>query len=362
MSGATQTLNLPPTTAGLFCQRLDLTFERISPQVADWTGVPLDRWLREKDLFEGLLDPADRSAVCRALPLAARPQGLVQCFRLRHAQTGAPIPITEFRYALRDEHGYIQAYEGLWVANLEPRLRSASWKQALAVLTRGLAHDFNNALTGMVALSEHFLSLTDPQHPFREGLDLIHQGARTAAKLAHRLLRLHDQKPGQQTVLDLNSTVAELGELLSRCISKRAQLEWSLCAKPLPVQADAVELQQAICFLALNAAEATPGHGKIRLETSWHAQSPQARYLAGQPLQRPVGCLAISDTGCGMPAEQLDLIMEPLFSTKNSDQALGLGLHHVRQFVQAHGGALSVESAPGRGSTFSLWLPLAALD
>lgn len=351
-----------PAAVVTFCQRLDLTFQRISPQVTDWTGVPVGRWLEDKDLFLQLVHAPDREAVGCHLPLAARPEGLVQTFRLRHVHTQALTPVTEFRLAVRDDDGQVQAYEGVWLAHLEPRLRTASWKQALAVLTRGLVHDFNNALTGIVTLSEHFLSQTDPHHPFREGLELIHQSARSAAKLAHRLQRLHDQHPGQQTVLDLNSAVAELAELLSRCIPKRVELSHRLWASPLPVRADAVALQQTICQLSLNAAEAIVGRGKILLQTAGGSPPAQGRYLAGERITQPSASLAISDTGSGVPPEHLDRILEPFFSTKNPAQALGLGLHQVQQFVHDHGAALTLDTTPARGSTFTLWLPLVQLD
>lgn len=351
-----------PAVVVPFCQRPDLSFERVGPQVTAWTGVPVPRWLQDKELFLQVVDPADREAVGRQLPLATRPEGLVQAFRLRHVQTQARTPITEFRVGICDGHGQVQAYEGVWVAHLEPRLRTASWKQALATLTRGLVHDFNNALTGIVTLSEHFLSQTDAQHPFREGLDLIHQSARTAAKLAHRLQRLHDQKPGAPSILDLNTVVTELAELLSRCIPKRIELSPRLSATPLPVQVDPVGLQQTICYLGLNAAEGVSGRGRIQLQTSAGSAEPQARYLVGRPLACPAACVAISDTGAGIPPEEMERIIEPFFSTKSPDQALGLGLHQVRQFVHDHGGALTLKSEPGRGSTFSLWLPMAQLD
>lgn len=362
MTGPVQSQEAPPAGIVTFCQRPDLSFERISPLAAAWTGVPLQRWLQDKDLFLQLVDAADREAVCHRLPLAARPEGLVQAFHLRHVRTQALTPITEFRLAVGHDGGQLQAYEGVWVAHLEPRLRTASWKQALAVLTRGLVHDFNNALTGIVTLSEHFVSQTDPQHPFHEGLDLIHQSARGAAKLAHRLQRLHDQQPGQPTVLDLNATVTELAELLGRCIPKRVELSYRPWATPVPVQADAVGLQQSICYLTLNAAEAIVGRGKIQLETSAGLPAAQARYLAGRPVVQPAACFGVSDTGPGVPAEHLDRIVQPFFSTKSPAQALGLGLHQVRQFVQDHGGALTLEPAADRGSTFRLWLPLVPLE
>jgi signal transduction histidine kinase len=363
----TQPLWAAPAPGTSFRQRADLTVEHAHSFLAERTGVPAERWLREKQLFLRSVAPPDAAAVRQQLRQAARsPEGVSHTFRLRHAAHGRLTHLAEFRRATLDERGRVRGYEGCWLdvtrwAELEQRLAGASWKETLSAITMGMVHDFNNALTGILSLSEHFHSQTDAQHPFHEGLGFIRQNARHAANLAHRLLRLHHDQPGAPKLCDLNPLVGDLMDLLRRFLPKRIELVSQLGARPLPVEVETFDLQRVIIYLAMNAAEAIAERGRITLETSFHPEPPALRDFVGQPPRAASACLTVTDTGKGVQAAPLTRIFEPFFTTKAPGQGAGLGLHHARLFAERHQGALSVETAEGRGSAVRLWLPFVNL-
>jgi signal transduction histidine kinase len=349
-----------------FRQRPDLSFDRISPEVEEWTGVPAERWQREKELFLRLVESPEQ--VKQQIEASAKsPEGVMHFFRLRHDRTGRVASIAECRRGVLDKNGRVLAYEGFWLdltrlALAEKRLAAASWKEALSAVTMGVAHDFNNALTGILSLSEFFLSQTDAQHPFHEGLGIIKQNTHQAARLAHQLMRLHHDQPGKRDYRDLNTLASDLMDLLRRVIPKRIALTSQWAAGPLPVEVDAVEFQRVVLYLAQNAAEAIADRGEIRLETSFHREPPTLRHWVGVRPGVPSACLAVVDNGVGIPADNLRHVFEPFFTTKPPDRGAGLGLHHARLFAEQHGGGISVDSREGQGSTFRVWLPFVVLE
>jgi two-component system, cell cycle sensor histidine kinase and response regulator CckA len=360
---------LTPLASGTaFQQRADLTFEHISPQVAEWTGVPAARWLRDPGLFLQAIDPSDLDRVRENLRLAAASaEGVTHSFRLRHAQTDRLTHVIEYRRATLDGRGNVQTYDGLWLdvtrfAEIEQRLAAASWHEGLSAITMGVVHDFNNALAGILPLSELLFSQTDSHHPFHEALGMIHQNSQSAAKLTRRLLRLHREQVGESRIEDLNPLVADLTELLGRFIPKRIDLSSELAPKQLPVQVDVVAFQRTVIYLAINAGEAIADRGKLVLKTTLHPAPPKLRHFVGQPPRGTSACLAISDTGPGIQAHPLERVFEPFFTTKAPGQGSGLGLYHARRFAEQHGGAVSLESTQGHGCTVRLWLPCLKLE
>lgn len=349
-----------------FCQRPDGRFERIGPEVEALTGVPPERWQTEKDLLTRLAE--DPAALQRQIEASASSrEGVVHTLRLRREGDGRLATVMECRRAVLDKAGQVHAFEGYWIdltrlELAERRLATAAWAQALSPVTMGLAHDFNNALTGILSLSEFFLSQTDAQHPFHEGLGLIKQNTHQAARLAHQLMRIHHDKPGERSCRDLNTLVGDFMDLLRRVVPKRIGLTHQCCATPLPVKVDAVEFQQIVLHLVLNAVAVLPDRGAIHIETSLHASPPNLSHSSGGKLHGAQACLAVSDTGPGIEPAHLPRIFDPFFTTKPPEQASGLGLHLAGQFAGRHGGTISVESELGKGSTFRVWLPFVKLE
>jgi signal transduction histidine kinase len=347
----------------VFSQRPDFSMTFASPNIESLTGVTAADWLRPAARFWELAHDLDaeewRQQVTRAVQTRSSTAGT---YRLRHALTGRVAYVLEHRQPVFSQNGLLLGYEVVWQdvtrqAVAEKRLSAAAWKETLAVLTLGMAHDFRNIMAGIHSLSESFLARADGQNPFREGLTLIRQNSLQASQLVQRMISLHLGQPGERAYHDLNEIARDLAGLVGKIVSRRIQVETELAAGQLPIHADLVELRQTIINLMLNAADAMPAGGRLVLRTSLHQQMPAVPHLLGVPPRLPCVCLAVVDTGCGIPERHLVSIFEPFFTTKT--KGTGLGLYNARIAIENHRGAISVDSKEGAGTSFRLWLPQA---
>jgi len=283
-------------------------------------------------------------------------------YRVRHSDSGGVTYVMEHREAVFSASGLLLGYEGVWLdvtrqTIAERRLSSAAWKETLAVLTMGLAHDFSNIMSGIHSLSEAFQAEMDPNHPFQEGLALIQRNSRQASQLIHRILSLHRGKTGERNYYNLNELVADTTELLRKMVPRRIDIHAECAPQTLPLYVDEIEFQQVFFNLALNAVEAMPKGGRLSIVTSRHATIPPLGRAQGQAPRPPAVCLTVRDQGVGISARHLDAIFDPFFTTKSANKGSGLGLYNARLFVEKHHGAISVESAENQGSAFHVWLP-----
>lgn len=347
----------------IFSQRADFSFSFISPQIEELTGVPVNAWARQARLFWEVIHEADGEEVRRQLQEIGRTRRNSTCtYRIRHLTTGRVSYILEHRQPVLTHDGLILGYEGVWLdvtrqTIAEKRLATASWKEALAVLTAGLAHDFGNVMAGIHSLSDTCATQLDPQHPAQELLALVKTNALQANQLVQRISRLHHGKVGERSYEDLNALVKDLEDLIRKIVSRRIQVSLSLADGQLPVYLDAVEFRQVLINLALNAAEAMPGGGQLRLETALWEAPPPLHLACGAPPRPPAVCLAVMDTGHGIKTAHLPAIFDPFFSTKTANKGSGLGLYNARLFIERHHGGISVETLEHQGTTFRLWLP-----
>lgn len=348
-----------------FRQRPDLSFEYVSPRITHLTGIPTSEWTTSGPMLSRVIHELDAEEFSRQVQRAAQDPAGTDCpLRIRHTVSGRVSYISEYRRALRDERGQISGYIGFWddvtrQTLSERRLATAAWKETLGLLTLGLSHDFNNVLAGTLALTESYLAQVPKDHPFREGLQLIKQNTEQAAQLVRRIAQLHRGKVGHPGYQNLNDIVTDSVDLLRKVVPKRIELIARTTAEQLPLYVDAVETQQVLINLALNAADAMPERGTLRIETSLHAELPTWEHHVGTVPRLPAVCLSVADTGTGIKARHLSFIFDPFFTTKPMNKGSGLGLYNARLFAQKHAGAISVESAEGQGTTFRVWLPVA---
>jgi signal transduction histidine kinase len=356
---------LPHWPGVVFQQRPDLSWVRAAGRVEEVTGCPPRRWENEPGLFWGLLHELDEEEYRRQLARAGQDgKGVHHRFRLRHARSGRVRHLAEFRRADRDGSGRVAGYHGFWLdltdqTLAERRLTGAAWKETLGLLTLGLAHDFNNVLAGVLGLSESFLAQLPPVHPFREGLGLVKQKTHEAAQLIQRIAQLHRAKPGARGYHNLNDVLQESLELLRKVVPKRIEVSGQPDPSPIALYVDAVELQQVVLGLALNAADAMLEGGKLTLRTEQHPVLPPLGHHVGIAPRLPAACLAVRDTGTGIQPRLLPFVFDPFFTTKPMNRGSGLGLYSARLFVEKHQGAISVESQEGAGAVFRIWLPQA---
>jgi signal transduction histidine kinase len=249
--------------------------------------------------------------------------------------------------------------------SLERQLREAQRFESLGVLAGGIAHDFNNllgAIIGNTSVAKNELR----DHPARRPLESAIQTAKLASALAHQLLAYAGKGSFKIKPLDLSAEIRELRNLLRSAIPRAVQLDFELGADLPAIQADPIEMAQVLMNLTRNGADAIAargGRGSVRVLT-WAALPGEAERGALVPGHRVVPgehvVLEVRDDGCGMDEETRRRVFEPFFTTKADGR--GLGLAATLGIVHGHGGGIAVESAPGRGTTFRVYLPVARRD
>ena len=349
----------------LFSQRPDCSFFFISSKIEEFTGIPVKSWQNQSQTLWHVVHEADVPDLQEQLRESVKyPKGLVTTFRIRHVKTGKVAYIMEHRQAMLSANGLLLGYEGFWLditrqTIAEKRLSSAAWKETLAVLTMGLAHDFSNIMAGISALSETFQAQSAQDHPFQEGLRLIQKNSIQAGQLVNRIMNLHNGKTGEKNYHDLNALTYDMTELVQKIIPRRITMKMDMCDQQLPVYVDAVEFRQVFINLSINAADAMPQAGTLVLETSLHESYPPMKHVQGVLPRLPAVCLTVRDTGCGIPENHIELLFDPFFTTKAVNKGSGLGLYNARLFAEKHHGAISIESKENEGTAFRIWLPQA---
>ncbi len=349
----------------LFSQRADFSFQHLSGKVEDLTGVRPETWRQQPRLFWDVIHEADVDEFKHQCRQAARtPAGVTTTYRLRHALTGQVSYVLEHRQASVSKSGLVLGYEGFWLditrqTLAEKRLSTAAWKETLALVTLGLAHDFSNQLSGVISLTELVGSQTGREHPISPTLDMIKQSALQASQLVQRIVNLHRSKTGSRQYQDFNGVVSELAELVCKVLPRRIRVETRLGEGQLAVYMDAVEFRQVLLNLALNAADAMPKQGVLQFRVGTQTGEQPLKHCHGKFPRLPCVCLSVADNGTGIAARHLPHLFDPFFTTKPLTKGSGLGLYNARVFVEEHGGAISVDSTEGAGSTFHLWLPQA---
>ncbi|MFO1059793.1 MAG: response regulator [Dongiaceae bacterium] len=240
---------------------------------------------------------------------------------------------------------------------LESQFVQSQKMQAVGQLAGGIAHDFNNLLTAMIGFCDLLLLRHRAGDQSFADIMQIKQNANRAAGLVRQLLAFSRQQALQPRVLDVTDVLAELSHLLRRLIGENIELEIVHDRGLWPVKVDHGQLEQVIINLAVNARDAMPDGGRLTIRTRNLAL---AQTLSRGAETMPPGqyvVIDVADTGSGIPPEILDRIFDPFFSTKEVGQGTGLGLSTVYGIVKQTGGFVLVDSEPGRGSSFAIYLP-----
>ncbi len=238
----------------------------------------------------------------------------------------------------------------------EEQLRHSQKLEAVGRLAGGVAHDFNNLLTAIIGYSE--LIETRNEGDTREHAQLIRKAGEQAAALTRQLLAFSRKQLLEPRVLDLNTLVNDMEKLLHRVIGEGIHIVIDAAEGGARVCADPSQLEQILLNLGVNSRDAMPGGGTLRISTREVVLTPEE--IAANGIELEPGryvVLVVSDEGSGMDAETRSRIFEPFFTTKGPGKGTGLGLATVYGIVKQSGGGITVESTPGHGCTFSIFLP-----
>jgi len=253
----------------------------------------------------------------------------------------------------------IQAQENLQA--VEEQLRHSQKMDAIGQLAGGVAHDFNNLLTVMMGNAD--LALKDPagMPPLAKTcLTQIIAASERAASLTRQLLTFGRKQVMQAGPIVLNDVISNLTSMLDRIIGEHITLECNYDPSPSFVQADGGMIEQVLVNLVVNARDAMPDGGSLRIET--RTVTLEEKPAGSNPNARPgrFSCITVRDTGCGIAPEDLPRIFEPFFTTKEAGKGTGLGLATVYGIVKQHEGWIEVASRPGEGAAFTIYFPVLA--
>ena len=238
---------------------------------------------------------------------------------------------------------------------LEEDVRQAQKMEVVGRLVGGIAHDFNNLLMVILTQIAKVRSLSS-QPQVLEHAETVRIAAAKAASLTKQLLAFGRRQVLVLQVLDLNEILGELKEMLSTLPSEQIQLMMMPSSRPLPVKVDPGKIEQVIMNLAVNACDAMPSGGVLKIRTARVSRPPSEASATSH--SGPYAMVEMTDTGCGMDAETKAHLFEPFFTTKPIGKGTGLGLSTVYGIVKQSGGTIEVDSVLGEGTTFRVYLPI----
>jgi PAS domain S-box-containing protein len=347
--------------SGVAASDVDSGFVTLSRSILEMLGLPPDiKGLSRDEIYE-YVHPDDRDRIRAAVQKAVAERS--ECsFEFRFVLPAEGPRWFQFQgRVVTDAAGRPARIMGGMVditerRSLELQVRHAQKMEAVGQLAGGVAHDFNNLLTAIIGYSRFALERTD--HPDQKhDIDEILKAAVRGAALTKQLLSFSRRHLVEATSIDLNVLIVEMVAMLRRMIGEDITLLTSLGPDLSHVRADRSQLGQVLMNLVINARDASSGGGRIRIETTSVTFDPVAAMKHPGLTAGSYVVLSVIDHGSGMTDDIRARLFEPFFTTKPRGQGTGLGLATVYGIVVQSGGSIEVESEPGRGSTFRVYLP-----
>lgn len=241
--------------------------------------------------------------------------------------------------------------------HLEAQFRQSQKLEALGTLAGGIAHDLNNILTPIIGYSEIANQTTAPDHPLKTSLEIIEKSAKRAAGLIRQILAFTRKQVMEPAPINLSMLINDFSKMLRRLIRVDVKMEFDLAESVWTVSADVSQMEQVLLNLVVNARDAVQEGGKIIVRTrNENITSPvidsDHATFSGQYV-----VLSVIDKGVGIDEETLKMIFDPFFTTKDIGRGTGMGLATVHGIVRQHDGHIRVETTPGRGTAFHIYLP-----
>lgn len=290
-----------------------------------------------------------------------------QALHRHHDLLGNVLHIETRAYPLRDASGKVVSVIELLdnvtdKQTLEERLRQSQKMEAIGLFSGGIAHDFNNILTvilGYVEMAE--MDLPEGSPAFKK-IALIKEAGERAEHIIRQLLAFGRPQAMEMAPLDINALVNGFGHMLSRLIGRGITIEFHTEPLVSRAHADRNQMEQVLMNLALNARDAMPEGGRLTISVRDVEADEDFALMHGNMTPGRYVELSVTDTGKGMSKEVMNRVFEPFFTTKAPSLGTGLGLSTAYGIVMQHKGSISVESEPGRGTTFRIYLPASPLE
>ncbi len=336
----------------------DGDFVDVNPAFLELFGYDQDD-LRTLTVLDAYVDSADRLEFQRVVER----EGAVKEYPAKlRKKDGTEMDCLISATARRGQGGEAVRYQGVIrdvseKGLLEEQLRQSQKMDAVGQLAGGVAHDFNNILTGITGYAQLTLGTLDEEDSRAHDLHKVLEMSRRAADLTRQLLAFSRRQPLEPRVLNLNALVENSSKMFKRLIGENIQVEVLAASDLDNVRADPGQVEQVLMNLVVNARGAMPDGGKLIIETA-NIELDDS-YCAKRPGAEPgqYVMLAVSDTGCGMDEATRRQIFEPFFTTKQKGEGTGLGLATVYGIVKQHGGSIGVYSEVNRGTSFKVYLP-----
>ncbi len=243
---------------------------------------------------------------------------------------------------------------------LEEQFLQSQKMESIGRLAGGIAHDFNNLLTPMLGYAEMVLADTPEGSPQRDALEQVHLAARRAKGLTWQLLAFSRKQVLEFETVDLADVVAQFEDMIRLGLRENVELQVDVDPDLGLVRADPAQIQQVLMNLAVNAQDAMPHGGRLRIRAANVQVTPEFAAQHGDVPEGPAVVLSVSDTGGGIAPEIMPNIFEPFFTTKERGRGTGLGLATVYGIARQHRAGVVVVSRPGKGSTFAVYFPRVA--
>jgi PAS domain S-box-containing protein len=335
----------------------------VSPRYAEIWGRSGAELSKSPSAWLDSVHPGDRERVQQALVSMGKGSGHAETFRITRPD-GAVRWIRHRTFAARDQTGNVRrliavAEDTTEQKKLEEQFLRSQRLEAIGTLASGVAHDLNNILAPVLMTAE-LLTVRAPEGRDRELLTMMAKGAQRAADTVRQLLMFSRGAEGQRSLVQVRHLLKEMGNIMRETFPRDIAIVEAPSNELSPVLADATQLHQVLMNLCVNARDAMPNGGTLTVgavnmelgpeDLEMHVDARAGRYIV----------LVVSDTGHGIPPEIINRIFDPFFTTKEIGKGSGLGLSTVVGILRSHGGFITVDSEPGRGTVFKCYLPAAA--
>lgn len=311
--------------------------------------------------FKLLIDDEDRDAVSAIIAKIEKGEAMLDSIEVALHGDNEEVKTAQLhaRTTVEGEGVVLHFIDMTEKKSLEEQFVQSQKMQAVGQLAGGIAHDFNNLLTAIIGFCDLLLLRHKAGDPSFGDIMQIQQNSNRAANLVRQLLAFSRQQTLRQRVHDITDILTELSHLMRRLIGANIELAMVHGSDLGLVKVDEGQMEQVLINLAVNARDAMDGGGKLTITTENYTNRETKKMMQEKMPPGHWVLIKVTDTGCGIPAKNMERILEPFFTTKDVGEGTGLGLATVYGIIRQSGGFLDIDSKVGKGTTFLIYLPKA---